>query len=123
MYVFFFFSSRRRHTRLVSDWSSDVCSSDLGELTPDGEVLHPGGDVSVTKAAIDPVWWLPGIAERFGVQEHQLRRTLFEQTGGMYPELVTRPDLSVFLPPIGGITLYIFGDVAALTDPRRTIAC
>src|SRR5438093_7236459 len=27
--VFFFFSSRRRHTRLVSDWSSDVCSSDL----------------------------------------------------------------------------------------------
>src|SRR5262249_56362596 len=28
-YVLFFFSSRRRHTRLVSDWSSDVCSSDL----------------------------------------------------------------------------------------------
>src|SRR5215213_7035724 len=28
---FFFFSSRRRHTRLVSDWSSDVCSSDLDE--------------------------------------------------------------------------------------------
>src|SRR5262249_59184267 len=27
--VCFFFSSRRRHTRLVSDWSSDVCSSDL----------------------------------------------------------------------------------------------
>src|SRR5438046_5518557 len=28
-YFLFFFSSRRRHTRLVSDWSSDVCSSDL----------------------------------------------------------------------------------------------
>src|SRR5258706_8335001 len=28
-YFIFFFSSRRRHTRLVSDWSSDVCSSDL----------------------------------------------------------------------------------------------
>src|SRR5262249_57428307 len=27
--LYFFFSSRRRHTRLVSDWSSDVCSSDL----------------------------------------------------------------------------------------------
>src|SRR5205807_4205311 len=26
----FFFSSRRRHTRLQGDWSSDVCSSDLG---------------------------------------------------------------------------------------------
>src|SRR6266571_9415449 len=29
MLVFFFFSSRRRHTRLTCDWSSDVCSSDL----------------------------------------------------------------------------------------------
>src|ERR1035438_10705722 len=28
-YSFFFFSSRRRHTRCLSDWSSDVCSSDL----------------------------------------------------------------------------------------------
>src|SRR6266480_6405517 len=28
--IFFFFSSRRRHTRLTCDWSSDVCSSDLG---------------------------------------------------------------------------------------------
>src|SRR5690242_21395399 len=28
-FVFFFFSSRRRHTRLTCDWSSDVCSSDL----------------------------------------------------------------------------------------------
>src|SRR5438477_13069455 len=29
MCLFFFFSSRRRHTRLTCDWSSDVCSSDL----------------------------------------------------------------------------------------------
>src|SRR5256885_4323361 len=29
----FFFSSRRRHTRLQGDWSSDVCSSDLGSAT------------------------------------------------------------------------------------------
>src|SRR3712207_9147910 len=29
MFVFFFFSSRRRHTRYWRDWSSDVCSSDL----------------------------------------------------------------------------------------------
>src|SRR3712207_8063754 len=30
VYFFFFFSSRRRHTRYWRDWSSDVCSSDLG---------------------------------------------------------------------------------------------
>src|SRR2546430_14033083 len=31
--VFFFFSSRRRHTRFDCDWSSDVCSSDLAALS------------------------------------------------------------------------------------------
>src|SRR2546429_7025226 len=31
-YLIFFFSSRRRHTRCSRDWSSDVCSSDLGFL-------------------------------------------------------------------------------------------
>jgi len=94
-----------------------------GDLVPDGQVLHPGGDVSVTKAAIDPVWWLPGIAERFGCTETALRRTLFEQTGGMYPELVTRPDLSVFLPPIGGISVYIFGAPGDLANPRVPLTC
>src|SRR5256885_11106509 len=33
----FFFSSRRRHTRLQGDWSSDVCSSDLKTEKPDGK--------------------------------------------------------------------------------------
>ena len=32
LFVFFFFSSRRRHTRYIGDWSSDVCSSDLPPL-------------------------------------------------------------------------------------------
>src|ERR1035441_10844712 len=32
-FLFFFFSSRRRHTRRLSDWNSDVCSSDLQMTT------------------------------------------------------------------------------------------
>src|SRR5205085_8078680 len=32
-FLFFFFSSRRRHTRFDCDWSSDVCSSDLSVLS------------------------------------------------------------------------------------------
>src|SRR5437016_8385875 len=38
-FFFFFFSSRRRQTRLVSDWSSDVCSSDLHTDAVDTELL------------------------------------------------------------------------------------
>jgi GTP cyclohydrolase II len=96
---------------------------ELGRLTQDGTIVRAGGEVSVIKAAIDPVWFLPGVAERFGVKETALRRTLFEQTGGMYPELVTRRDLHVFLPPIGGQTLYLFGDPAAIHDPARNLTC
>ncbi|WP_341678455.1 GTP cyclohydrolase II [Niveibacterium sp. SC-1] len=94
-----------------------------GRLKPDGDLLTANGDVKVTKAAIDPVWFLPGIAERFGVKESALRRCLFEQTGGMFPELVTRPDLKVFLPPIGGSTLYFFGDITQLGKPETRVAC
>jgi GTP cyclohydrolase II len=94
-----------------------------GRLTPDGTVLTAFGDVRVTKAAIDPVWHLPGIAARFGITESRLRRALFEQTAGMFPELVTRNDLKVFLPPIGGMTLYFVGELSRLNDPATTIAC
>jgi len=69
------------------------------------------------------VWYLPGVAERFATSEKTLRRILFEQTAGMFPELVTRPDLQVFLPPIGGTTMYLFGDVEKLRDPRTPITC
>src|SRR5258706_2089222 len=41
----FFFSSRRRHTRLVSDWSSDVCSSDLKQKTASRLVSDWSSDV------------------------------------------------------------------------------
>ncbi len=92
-------------------------------LKADGGFLHDSGDISVTKIAVDPVWYLPGIAERFGCSEGELRRTLFEQTGGMFPELVTRPDMSVFLPPIGNITVYVVGEVSRLSDPKTRIAC
>lgn len=89
-----------------------------GRLEPDGNILLPGGAACVTKAAIEPVWYLPGVAKRFGCSEADLRRVLFEETGGMYPELVTRSDLEVFLPPIGGQTIYIFGDPRDLANPE-----
>lgn len=94
-----------------------------GRLQADAEILTENGDVRVTKAAIEPVWYLPGIAERFGVPENELRRSLFEHSGGMYTELVTRNDLKLFLPPIGGLTIYCFGDFAAVGDRRREVAC
>jgi GTP cyclohydrolase II len=90
-------------------------------LKPDGRFLLDDGSAVVTKIAVEPVWWLPGVAKRFKVSEADLRRALFEETGGMYPELVTRSDIEVFLPPIGGQTLYVFGNVRDLADPKVTL--
>ncbi|NKI95779.1 GTP cyclohydrolase II [Rhizobacter sp. SG703] len=90
-------------------------------LQVDGRVLLDDGSAVVTKVAIEPVWWLPGVAKRFNVSEGDLRRHLFEETGGMYPELVTRSDIEVFLPPIGGQTLYLFGNPRDLADPAVTL--
>jgi GTP cyclohydrolase II len=92
-----------------------------GRLKPDGRILLDNGSAVVTKTAIEPVWWLPGVAQRFGCSEADLRRALFEETGGMYPELVTRSDLEVFLPPIGGQTAYVFGNPHDLANPEVTL--
>ena len=94
-----------------------------GRIRSDNRVLLPTGEANVTKAAIEPVWYLPGIAKRLAVKEADLRRKLFEHTGAMFPELVTRPDRKVFLPPIGSITLYIFGEVSRLWDGHGEVAC
>ena len=90
-------------------------------LVADGRLLLANGSAVVTKAAVEPVWWLPGVARRFKVSEADLRRALFEETGGMYPELVTRSDLEVLLPPVGGQTVYIFGDPRDLANPGVTL--
>lgn len=94
-----------------------------GRLKPDGKVVKENGDVKCTKVAIEPVWYLPGIAKRFNLEEGELRKVLFQETGGMFPELVTRPDLKVLLPPIGSSTAYIFGNPDDLQNPDVELTC
>ncbi len=94
---------------------------EAGRLKADGTIIGKRGDATVTKVAIEPVWYLPGIAARFGIEEGVLRKGLFQYTGGMFPELVTRHDLKIFLPPIGGATAYIFGPVANIADLAKEL--
>src|SRR6266536_4557764 len=51
----FFFSSRRRHTRSTRDWSSDVCSSDLGAIfVEENEEVPPGSIVVFSAHGVAP---------------------------------------------------------------------
>ena len=94
-----------------------------GRLKADGKLVKENNDIKVTKVAIDPVWHLPGIADRLHIEEGDLRRILFQETGGMYPEFITRPDMKVWLPPIGSSTAYIFGNPADLARPEIELTC
>jgi GTP cyclohydrolase II len=94
-----------------------------GRLKPDGKILLPGGPSIVSKAAIEPVWYLPEIARRFGCTESNLRQSIFRMTNGMYPELITRPDIKIFLPPIGNVTVYIWGDPDTIPDEDIELTC
>lgn len=75
-------------------------SPNLVSATSNAPGTDYGVEVNVSKAAVEPVWHLPGVAKRFGISEGLLRRALFEDGGGQFPELLTRPDLKVFLPPM-----------------------
>src|SRR3712207_6851074 len=55
--LFFFFSSRRRHTRYWRDWSSDVCSSDLQQS---GATVVPGTEQQLTFDGSPSVTLQPG---------------------------------------------------------------
>lgn len=94
-----------------------------GELKPDGDIVKENGEIKVTKVAFEPVWYLPGVAKRLGVEEGELRNILFQETGGMFPELITRQDLKILLPPIGSTTAYIFGDPKNLADQNVELTC
>lgn len=94
-----------------------------GRLKVDGKIIKDNMDIKITKVAIEPVWFLPGMAKRLNVEEGVLRRILFQESGGMYPELITRPDLKVWLPPIGSTTVYIFGNPEDLSNPEVELSC
>lgn len=67
-----------------------------------------------------PQSWTP--LTDLNVDEGALRRSLFENTGGSFPELITRGDMKLFLPPIGGLTVYCFGDPNKMSDPNVKLA-
>src|SRR5260221_4879192 len=72
MYLsYFFFSSRRRHTRSLCDWSSDVCSSDLSFSR-----YSPGADAIVYNQASAPGLYLEKLFDLLGIGEQLKPKTV-----------------------------------------------
>src|SRR2546430_3256407 len=63
--VFFFFSSRRRHTRFDCDWSSDVCSSDLRSLAAEaGRIARLGATARNKRKSTGRAEWQRALTKR-----------------------------------------------------------
>src|SRR6266700_5596061 len=78
-FVFFFFSSRRQHTRFSRDWSSDVCSSDLDYQPPErGKNVYAGGKtlVAALEIGVRQLQWARYATEYDGVVGGHLARVL-----------------------------------------------
>src|SRR2546426_5083715 len=100
----FFFSSRRRHTRLQGDWSSDVCSSDLHD-TAIVAAIGLGGLASVVSALTMPSLVL------LTAQERMDRLALQRVTGAVLSSAIT---LGVLLAG-GGVVALLAGSLAVST--------
>src|SRR5690606_39278024 len=77
-YRSFFFSSRGRHTRFSRDWSSDVCSSDLGKIVA-ADNTGCSQHMRMGKRALDIIFGQFIIeSDRSGISFHQFRNRLIE---------------------------------------------
>src|SRR5260221_3626390 len=82
--LLFFFSSRRRHTRSLCDWSSDVCSSDLvPELVAagSGTTGEDGRVANLLDGELRPGWYqlVFDLASYYGSQQHFFTRVRSEE--------------------------------------------
>src|SRR6266852_8924493 len=93
--MFFFFSSRRRHTRCYRDWSSDVCSSDLMRVATGAVIILALSLLSIAKlAAVTPVRAGALVLHKANYFDLQHRRIRFvPASGGSYTLSVSASSL------------------------------
>src|SRR2546427_12682381 len=105
--AFFFFSSRRRHTRFDCDWSSDVCSSDLQALV---DLVRMGGGEPLDVADVDRLVSQEeqGPTGRTADGEYKiilpgLRRVIQAKTAGQreYLQAIAQHDIVIGIGPAG----------------------
>src|SRR5437660_946934 len=92
--LFFFFSSRRRHTRWPRDWSSDVCSSDLAP-DEDDETFDEQGRTDQVVKLIDKIRRLDKDNERYGELMTSKTRKVSENKRKEYRDAITRNEHSM----------------------------
>src|SRR5205807_7037567 len=83
--------SRRRHTRLQGDWSSDVCSSDLYNVSPDGKLFAGDGGGPTSVAAPGNGQWVYLFTPRDGALQAEKLVDLSKHNYRLEPNVTFTP--------------------------------
>ena len=90
-----------------------------GKLFNDGVIVDADGGINVTKIAIQYSWNLKKLANKINMSEDKLRQAIYKSTNN---EKILNKDCNIFLPNIGGMTVYILGDINKVSDPMAEIS-
>jgi GTP cyclohydrolase II len=87
-------------------------------LVPDGKIVNDDHSINIVKMAVDYVWNIPRLSKRLGFDETEMRERMYKYTKC---DDVKDPTKRAFLPPVGGCTVYFFGDPRKLADPATEV--
>jgi len=85
----------------------------------DGKIVNPDGSANVMKIAIDYVWNIPRLARRLKMEEKRFRQELSKYCQNTK---ILDENIKVFMPPVGGVTVYVCGDIRKLKDETTEVA-
>jgi GTP cyclohydrolase II len=91
----------------------------MPDLIPDGKIVNEDKSINIQKCAIDYAWNIPRFAEKVGFDESLMREKLAAYTHN--PDVLDKSK-NAYLPPLGGCTVYFFGDLTKLNDPTTEVA-
>jgi len=92
---------------------------EFDDFKRDGTIVDEDGGVHVTKMGVEYAWNIPKMSERIGMSQAKFRNAIFKYCKN--PEVLD-PTRNVFLPPVGGATVYILGDPRLLLDDKTEVA-
>jgi len=106
-------------TPTIAATTAKLNMPELADLERDGEIVDEFGAVNTMKIAIYYSWNLPELSKRLGMTEETMRETLYKFS---HDDRLKDPNCKVYMPQVGGMTIYTFGDLARLKDPKTQIA-
>jgi len=90
-----------------------------GKLFKDGVIVDSDGGINVTKIAVQYTWNIRKLSKKLDMSEDDLRKAIYKSTNN---EKIFDKNYNVFLPNIGGMTVYIFGDIKKVSDPMAEVS-